>query len=174
MARSFAALAALALGSSLALGCSKPQAPQLVPKEITITSISPIGVTLLAKVEATNPNSFALSTQSVTAKLVMDGRFDVGTGIVPKPLTLPPGVPTLVEVPFLMRWQNAANLPELAAMGRDIPYTFTGTMKVGNEKVWLEVPFAMSGVAKRDQFIAAGLQGIQNLVPGLTLTPPTQ
>lgn len=152
---------ALVFGIAILLGaCKRPVPPTIVPVEAQVVSIDGNGVELRLKVEATNTNAYALSAQRVSAKLTMDGKYDIGTTSIEKPVTLPPNVPTRFDVPIAMRWQNVGAVGEMAASGRDIPYTIDGTARIGGEHVNLDVPFTASGVVKRADIVRAAIRGI--------------
>ena len=53
-----------------ACACTKPQPPQLTPKEAKVTSVDISGFDLRVKMEAVNPNGIDLSVRSVVAKVI--------------------------------------------------------------------------------------------------------
>lgn len=151
-------VAALVLGAT---SCKRPVPPTLVPVEVKVVGVTGTGIDLLVKVEATNTNPYTLAARDVRAKLTMDdGRYDLGSTMITKPVTLPPNVPTPIDVPISMRWQSFGMVGEMAASGRDIPYMVEGTVKIGGENVNLDVPFTAKGVVKREQVIAAALRAL--------------
>src|SRR5688572_9879969 len=99
---------AIGLACTLALGsgaCKKPDPPKLTPKEARVTAITTRGIDVLLKVEATNPNGMTLSARSVTGKAKLDGRYDLATVTIEKPVVLPPNnVPTMIEAPLSLPW----------------------------------------------------------------------
>ena len=60
------AIVALVLVSA----CKKPEPPHITPKEAKVTMVGPAGVTMEVKVEAMNPNSYALTAQLRQLNLV--------------------------------------------------------------------------------------------------------
>src|SRR5689334_16719692 len=85
--------------------CKKPLPPKVTPKEARVTAVSARGIDVLVKVEATNPNSFTLSARSVTGKAKLDGRYDMATVTIDKPVVLPPNnAPTMIEAPMMLPW----------------------------------------------------------------------
>jgi len=154
-------LAALALA-----GCSGPEPPTLTPVSGAITSVSPAGLGLRVKLEAYNPNSFALTTRDVTAKVTLDGRYDAGTVTLRHTLELPAQKRTAVDIPVTMTWRDLTGLAGLAAAGRDIPYAVEGTVAVGGEKLNVNVPFRIAGTVTQKQLLQATMSSLPQ-IPGL-------
>jgi LEA14-like dessication related protein len=142
------------------LGCKKPEPPRLVPKEVSIVAISPATIDLLLKIEATNPNAVTLSAQSFTGKATLDGKWQMGTVTVSKPVSLPPNAPTMLEVPMRLPWSDATALAALATAQRPVPYLVEGTVTVGGERLNVDVPYSMSGTITREQLASAALKSL--------------
>lgn len=151
--------------------CSKPEPPKLVPKELTLTGLAPAGASLVVRVEATNPNRVTLSARSMTAKVKLDGRWDLGTVTIAKPVVLPPGAPTMVDVPMTLPWSDLKAVGALAAATGPVPYVLEGTVAIGGERFDVDVPFTMSGTLTREEVIGAALKSLPT-IPGLPATPP--
>jgi LEA14-like dessication related protein len=164
----FRHLAPLALVALLA--CEKPSPPTIVPKEARVAAVSPAGIDILLKVEATNPNKYALSAQSVTGKAKLDGKWDLGTVTINKPIALPPATPTMIDVPMTLPWTDVRALGALAAAKRPVPYSVEGTVTIGGDKLNVALPFAMTGTIAHEQIAAAAMKGIPTL-PGINLAP---
>lgn len=145
--------------------CSKPQPPTIVPKEARVAAISPAGIDLVLKVEATNPNSMTLSAQSFTGKAKLDGKWDLATVTISKPVVLPPREPTMIEVPLTMPWQDANALIAMSTAQKPVPYVVDGTVKVGGESLNIDIPYSVSGTISREQIAAAAMKSI----PALTI-----
>jgi LEA14-like dessication related protein len=150
------------------MACSKPEPPTIVPKEAKVTAVSPAGLDILVRVEATNPNSVTLSAQSFTGKAEVDGKYELATVVVNKAVSLPPKTPTMIDVPLNMPWADVNTLIAMSQAQRPIPYTVYGTVAVGGESINVNIPFSMSGTITRDQLVGAALKGIPS-IPGLTL-----
>jgi len=148
--------------------CSKPEPPTIVPKEARVAAVSPTGLDIVVKVEATNPNSMTLQAQSFTGKAKLDGKYDMGTVTIAKPVVLPSKQPTMIEVPMTMPWQDVNSLIAMSTLQRPIPYVVDGTVKIGGESLNVDVPFSMSGTITRDQIAAAAMKSIP-AIPGLTI-----
>lgn len=149
-----------------AIACSKPQPPKLTPKKVSVVAVSTAGLDLLLEIEATNPNGFTLAAQSFTGKATLDGKWQLGTVTVSKPVSLPPKVPTMVDVPLNLPWTDAVALASLAAAQRPMPYVVEGSVKIGGEKLNVDVPISMSGTIAREQIANAALKSLPPL-PGL-------
>jgi LEA14-like dessication related protein len=150
--------------------CSKPEPPKIVPKEARVTAIGPAGLEVLLKVEATNPNSITLSAQSFTGKAKLDGKYEMGTVTVDKPVTLPPNTPTMIDVPMTIPWTDAKVLASLVSVQRPVPYVVDGSVKVGGERLQVDVPFTLSGSITRDQMVGAAVKSLP-VIPGLGARP---
>ena len=157
-----------------AVACSKPLPPQLTPKEAKITAIDPTGFDMRVKMEAYNPNGFALEVQSVTAHVIIDGTHDLGTVTASQPISLPANARTLIEVPINMKWKGAVNLATIASSKKPIPYAVDGTATVGGASLNVDVPFKLQGVLTPEQLQQAGLKSLQAIpgLHGLQLLPP--
>ena len=166
-----AALAFSALSLVSVTACSKPEPPQLVPKEVRVAAVSPMGLDVVVKVEATNPNSIALSAQSFTGKAKLDGKYDLAMVTVNKPFSLPAKQATLLEVPMTLPWSDLSALSALAQTTKPIPYVVDGTVTVGGESLNVSLPYSVSGTIAREQIIAAAMKGIPSF-PIVAPRPP--
>lgn len=164
--------------------CQKPQAPQLTPREVTLTELTASGASFRIKLAATNPNKFALSANSFRAHLVFDsGKIDAGTVDVNTPLALAPSTTTELDVPVTLSWQGLSALAALAVQKPTIPYVIDGTVNVGGERLNVDLPYSVSGTVTQAQITAAmfkglsaqpGLQGLGGLLQGITPQAPPQ
>jgi len=127
-----------------------------------------MGIDIVVKVEATNPNSVTLSAQSFTGKAKLDGKYDLATVSVTKPIVLPPKTPTMLEVPMTMPWSDATALAALASAQKPVPYVIDGMVTVGGESLNVSIPYSLSGTIAREQIIAAAMKSI----PGLSFPVP--
>ena len=155
------------------VACSKPLPPQLTPKEAKVTAIDPTGFDMRVKMEAFNPNGFAIEVQSVTAHVVVDGTHDLGTVTASQPISLPANARTLIDVPITMKWKGAVNLVTIASSRKPIPYTVDGTATVGGSSLNVDVPFKLQGVITPEQLHQAGLKSLQ-AIPALQGLPNLQ
>jgi LEA14-like dessication related protein len=173
VARSGRALARAALATSLAVGlgaCAKPKAPQLVPQEAKIASVDMSGFDMRVKMDAFNPNGFALSVRAITARVIVDGTQDLGTVTSSQPINLPANAHTAVDVPMSVKWKSLGGFATIAASRRPVPYVVDGTATVGGESLNVDVPFKLNGTITAEQLQQAGLKSLQN-VPGLQGVP---
>lgn len=153
------------LGTST--GCSKPEPPKLVPKEVQVTALGPAGATLLLRFEATNPNGYEIAARSVTGRAKLDGKWELGTVTIAKPFALPPKVPTMLDVPLTLPWTDLKALTALGLATGPVPYIVDGTISIGGERLNVDLPFSLSGTVTREQVIGAALKGLPS-IPGLT------
>jgi LEA14-like dessication related protein len=167
-------LSAAALVASFG-ACTKPQAPQLTPKEAKVTSVDITGFDMRVKMDAFNPNGFDLSVRSVVARVIVDGNQDLGTVTASQPINLPANAHTLIDVPMNVKWKGVGGLASIAAAKRPVPYTVDGTATVGGDRLNVDVPFKLQGTITAEQLQQAGLKSLQG-IPGLQglpgLVPP--
>jgi LEA14-like dessication related protein len=150
----------------LLLGCSKPAPPQITPREVRAVGLSPAGLDLVIGVVATNPNNVTLSAQAVTAKAKIDGKWDLGQVKITKPIVLPPGAPTPLDVPMSMPWTDVRALATLATAPKPVDYVVEGTVTVGGEHLNVDLPFSLKGTLTPQQIAAAAMKSVPGL-PGL-------
>ena len=151
----------------LVSACQKPQPPQLVPREVTLTALTPTAASFVVKLAATNPNSFALSANSFRAHLVFDGgKIDAGTVDVTQPFSLAPGAVTELAVPVSLDYAGLTALGVLAAQKPSVPFAIDGTVNVGGENLNVNLPYAVSGAVTQAQIASAAMKGLSAL-PGL-------
>lgn len=160
----------LVFALAAAIACSKPLPPQLTPKEAKVTAIDPTGFDMRVKMEAYNPNGFALEVQSVTAHVIIDGTHDLGTVTASQPISLQANARTLIDVPLNVKWKGAVNLATIASTKKPIPYTVDGTATVGGASLNVDVPFKLEGVITPQQLQQAGLKSLQ-AIPALQGLP---
>jgi LEA14-like dessication related protein len=160
----------LALASAVALfaccSCSKPQPPTLVPLSATVSQISPEGLNLALAINATNPNTIDLSSQKVTAHVVVDQSIDLGETTYAQGVNLPAGKTTLVNVPVSVKWVNLAALVQLGAVNRPVPYSVDGTVSLGGTLLNVTLPFHFEGQIAHDQMVNAAVHSLP-AIPGI-------
>lgn len=155
----------LLLGAiAAAFGCSKPAPPTITPERATVTSVDMFAVHLDVALTAINPNSVDLPVRDVTAKVVVDQKFDLGTATIPNGVTLPAGKATKLDVPVSVKWTDMGALAQLAAASATIPFTVDGTVDLGGALLAVSVPFHIAGTVSHDQLVGAAL----NSLPGIT------
>ncbi len=155
---------ALALGSA-ALGCSPPEPPVLTPKSVTVTKVTLTGVDLQLRVDAYNTNRVDLSARTVTGKLKVDGKYDLGAVAVSQAVALPAGAHTEITVPLATTWTDLSALAGLAASNRTIPYSFDGSVNVGGARLNVDLPFHAEGSITHEQIVQATLRSLP-VIPG--------
>jgi LEA14-like dessication related protein len=153
---------------ALSLGCSKPDPPVLTPKEAKLSGVSLSGVTFNLNVEAYNPNRVDLSAQSVTGKVVLDGKYDLGTATITTPVSLPAGARTTIAVPLALAWHDMSAFAQLASSNRAAPYTVDGTVTVGGERLNVDLPFHLAGTITHDELVKVTTSSLPAL-PGFKI-----
>ncbi len=168
MLRRAALVGAVLFGAFALTACPKPAPPHITPKEARVVAIGPQGMDILLKVEATNPNSVTLSAQAITAKAKLDDRWDMGSVTVAKPVVLPPGSPTLIDVTMTLPWTDASALAALATTPGAVPYSVEGSARIGGERLNVDVPFGLTGTISREQIVNAAMKSMPS-IPGIKL-----
>ncbi len=144
-------------------GCSKPEPPTLTPKQATVTGLDLDGVTFQLDVEAYNPNRIELSARSVTGKITLDGKHNLGTVTLAQGVKLPAGARTMIVVPLTAKWTDVAVVAGLAAERRPIPFTVDGVETLGGETFNVDVPFRMTGTITHEDLVKAASRSIPGL-----------
>ncbi|AUX40599.1 hypothetical protein SOCE26_020000 [Sorangium cellulosum] len=156
----------LLLAAALTLAaCSRPDPPTLRPELAAVTAITARGIDLRVQLQVYNPNGIDLSTRSLKANVLLDGKHDVGTVTVPAPLKLASKQWTRLDVPLSVKWQDLTSIAALTAQRRGVPYQVDGTVAIGGETLNVDVPFRLTGTITHEQLI----QAVQNSLPGLPL-----
>lgn len=157
-------VAPVALALTLSLGaCKAPDPPVLTPEKAMVTGITSAGIDLVVQVDAFNPNTVDLTAQKVTAKVTLDGRFDLGTVTTDQMTTLPKSAHTLIAVPIEGKWHDLAAIGTLAASNRPIPFAIDGTQTVGGKRLNVDLPFHIDGTLTHEQLVQATLNSLPKL-----------
>jgi LEA14-like dessication related protein len=143
--------------------CSKPEPPVITPKAATVVSVDLTGMRVVVKVEIQNPNGVDLTVQSVTGRVMLDGKHDLGEVTVERPVTLPAKSTTPLDVPLDTQWRGVGILGMLAASNRAVPYTIDATARVGGERLNVAVPFRLHGVVTAEQLVQATMRSMPQL-----------
>jgi hypothetical protein len=151
------------LVAALAIACSKPAPPTLVPQKATVTRVDLTGITLDIVVDATNPNSIDLSASGMSSHLVVDKTHDVGTVTVPKAITLPAGRTTTLDVPVSLTWSDVGLLAQLGASTGAVPYSIDGELQMGGQLLHVGVPFHLQGSITHEQIAGAVMNSLPKL-----------
>jgi LEA14-like dessication related protein len=156
-------LASTFLGLLLLAGCSRPKPPTITPEKAEVTAIGPGGVELLVKLGIDNPNRVALSARSVTGRVVLDGKHDLGTVTVPHAFQLPSGQRSHLTVPLALAWKDLPALLALAATNRNIPYDVHGSVSLGGDVLNADIPFRLTGALTHDELVRATVNSLPRL-----------
>ncbi|WP_437679199.1 LEA type 2 family protein [Sorangium sp. So ce131] len=156
----------LLLAAALTLAaCSRPEPPTLRPELAAVTAITARGIDLRVQLQVYNPNGVDLSTRSLKANVLLDGKYDVGTVTVPAPLKLASKQWTRLDVPLSVKWQDLTSIAALTAQRQGVPYQVDGTVAIGGETLNVDVPFRLAGTITHEQLV----QAVQSSLPGLPL-----
>ena len=146
----------LLLVAPLVVACSaveevEPDPPEVTAEKASVTKVSPAGIDLLVELGVHNPNDIDLEARSVTAKVVLDGKHDMGTVEIPQEVDLPSEQEIRVPVPVVVDWKDVTVIAALIALKRNVPYDIDGSVKIGVELFKVSVPFHVSDVITEEQ-----------------------
>jgi len=147
-------------GVYLALACGRPKPPTITPEKGEVTSVGPDGIQLTLALTVDNPNRIDLSARSVTGRVLLDGKHDLGTVTVSQPFRLPSGQRTALSVPMTVAWKDLGVVLALAASNRNLPYDVDGFVSVGGDSINVNLPFHLSGVVTHEQLLKATLNSL--------------
>lgn len=160
--RQLSSHAALVVALVGAVACSKPSPPTVSLDRVALTRIDAQGIGLDATISATNTNSIDLSVSAVTSHLVLDKTHDVGSITIDKPLSLPAGQKTSIDVPVTMTWSDIGTVAQLTGGTAAVPYTVDGSVQLGGNLLHVSVPFHLEGGFTHQQIAAAMASGLQH------------
>jgi LEA14-like dessication related protein len=151
-----ARLPKIVLAAALGLAaCTKPEPPTVKPISGRVTTVSPAGLDVEAKLEATNPNDFDILVKSYTATVKLDRRIEIGSMSSSQPITLPASKKKVIDVPISVKWNDVVALAPLALANRDVPWEAEGTVKVKAESLEVDLPFKVNGTLTHQQIVTA-------------------
>jgi hypothetical protein len=143
------------LAGCLVSACGRPKPPTISPERGELTSIGPAGIQLRLQLAVDNPNHIDLSARSVTGKVVLHGKYDLGTVTVSQPFQLPAGQRSHLTVPMTVALSDAPAILGLVATNRSLPYDVNGSLNVGAESFNVTLPFHLSGEFSHEQLLKA-------------------
>jgi LEA14-like dessication related protein len=125
-----------------------------------VTAVGPAGMQMNVELGLDNPNTVDLSARSVTAKVVLDGKYPMSPVTVPHDFTLKAKDRSHLVVPMSLKWEDVSTLLALASTNRNVPYDIDGTVKLGGEVLSLDVPFHLRGELTREQLVQTTLNSL--------------
>lgn len=143
--------------------CGRPKPPTITPEKGELTAIGPDGVHLILYLNVENPNRFDLSARSVTGRVLLDGKHDVGNIAVSQPFRLAAEKVTRLSVPATLALKDVPVVLGLAASNRDLTYDVDGTVMVGGDSINVNLPFHLSGVLTHQQLLQATMNSLPRL-----------
>src|SRR5262245_36326571 len=100
----------------------KPRTPEVTDLMVSVTNVSPAGFELLVEFAAINPNGIDLQATSLTASVVLDGQYDMGTAEIAQEIDLPSNKEVRVSLPVPFDWKDMRIVSSLIAQKGDVPY----------------------------------------------------
>lgn len=144
--------------------CSKPKPPELTPRSVQVSAITPESVELSVLLDARNPNAFPILASSVTANIALQDGTPLGSGSSTEPISIPGDSTAPITARLAVRFSSGSALLPYAMAMKPLPYRLTGTAKIGGEHLNVDVPFAIDGVLTPEQVAVAGLRGATKLL----------
>jgi LEA14-like dessication related protein len=145
------------------LACEKPVPPKITPEAAVVKKVDPSGLTVDVTLDAHNKNSVPLYARSVTATIKLDGKIDLGEVEVSTDIKLPAKKHTALVAPLTLKWNDVLSIGLLAAQKPVIPFTVTGTAKVGTDDLNFDVPFETEGSLTREQLSSITVNAIPTI-----------
>lgn len=156
---------AFALGSGLALvGCDffRPKPPKLTPRSAEITQVTSAGLGIRVHLTANNPNRVDLSVQNIDVRTTLAGR-DLGRSRIANTTRLPSHQDVPLSIELLAPWQDLPGILVATALNENVPYHLSGTVRVGGERINLDVPFEVDSTLPRQILVNAAGNSLPNL-----------
>ena len=125
-----------------------------------VTAVSPTGMQMSVELSVDNPNGVDLSGRSVTAKVVLDGKYPMSPVTVPHDFTLKAKDRSHLVVPVAVKWEEVSTVLALASANRNVPYDVDGTVKLGGDVLSLDVPFHIRGELTREQLVQTAINSL--------------
>jgi LEA14-like dessication related protein len=145
--------------------CSRPAPPTIVPEKAVVTAISPAGIQMNVELALDNPNGVALSARTVTANVVLDGKYPLSSVTVPHEVTLAAHSRSALLVPMTLKWEGVSTLVALAGSQRNVPYEVNGSVNLGGDLLNVDVPFHLAGVLTKEQLVQLTLNSLPRFLP---------
>lgn len=146
------------------VGCSKPKPPELKPRSVQVSAITPESVELAVVLDARNPNAFPILASSVTASITLQDGTPLGSGSSTEPISISGNSTQPITAKLAVRFSSASALLPYAMAMRPLPYRLNGSARIGGEHLNVDVPFTIDGVLTPQQVALAGLRGATNLM----------
>lgn len=150
-----------ALTFALSLVACSPEPPRLTPQSSEVTGVSSQGLGLRVHLNANNPNRVDLTVQSVDVRVTLAAR-DLGRSVLNDRTRLPAGRDVALSLDLNAPWGDLPGLLMVTALNENVPYQLDGTVRVGGERVQLQVPFHLESTVPRSVLLSAA----GSLVPG--------
>ncbi len=98
------------------------------------------GVTIALHYQLENPNQIGLDLRRLAYKLEVEGT-QVGEGVLPAGIQVPPRGTAAVAIPVRLRWRDVPRLAEILLSQAEVGYRITGSAGVGSALGTIDLPF---------------------------------
>lgn len=151
-----------ALGAA-SVGCTLDvRTPNVRPRDLQFTGVSPQGLTFRVVFDTYNSNSFTLDLRDLRAHLWLDGQ-DIGAGVNAVRAQLPPGRWVPVNAEVTVPWNGAPGALLGAGGAPMVNYTIRGEVTV-EHYLSIRAPFETSGTVPRQFFMRGAANTLNNVV----------
>jgi LEA14-like dessication related protein len=138
------------LALALCASCSllHPDPPVITPRGATVVSVSSSGIGLRVDISVRNTNRISLTAQTTDVRLTLAGR-DLGMTHITQPTELPSNVDVAMTLPVTAPWQDLPGILIATVLNENIPYHLDGVVRVGGERLNVDVPFQIDSTLPR-------------------------
>lgn len=146
-------------------GCVEPKPPKITPVSVSVTKVTPDGMTLKLVMKLKNPNPFTVYAREVKCHVTLGEAVKLGPVNIKQKLKLPAKKSQQLSVDVKTSWANAGQIVALAATSPKIPYVVEGEVTIGGQDLNVDLPFTIKGEVTREQLLQAGLKGLPDTLP---------
>ncbi len=158
---------ALVLTALVAASCGlfRPPPPVITPRAATVTSATSAGLGLRVELTARSTARVDLTVQSIDVRLTLAGR-DLGLSHVTNATRLPSNTDVPLTLDVTAPWQDLPGILLATALNENVPYHLDGTVRVGGERLNVDVPFQMDSTIPRSILTGAASNALP-AIPGM-------
>ena len=149
---------------ALACGLFKPPPPVITPRSATVTRATSAGLGLRVELSARNTARVDVTVQSIDVRLTLAGR-DLGMTHVGGETRLPSNTDVPLSLDVTAPWQDLPGILLATALNENVPYHLDGTVRVGGERLNVDVPFQMDSTIPRSVLTGAATGALPS-IPG--------
>ncbi len=161
-------LVLLALTTCAYLAFVHVSTPTLTVVEVRVQGVRRDGLTIAVDAAIDNRNRFDVTVQSVDVEATLEGHSMGHPRVLASPLTLAAGRATTVTLEIDTPWGEALSIAWRAADTERFHYRADGTVRVGGERLHVNVPIHVTGEILRSTV----LDVLRNSIRGQSIDLP--